>query len=70
MANEAQEQGQKLQRIDDIIIDTKDTVHKAENEIKIAEEGTRKNTKKICCLIWMILFVVAAIILVLWFSLH
>jgi len=70
MSTEAQMQGYKLMRIDDIVIETKETVIKAENEIKIAEAETRKTTKKICCLVWLIIFVVTAIVLILYFSLN
>ena len=69
MVRETEEQGRKLMRIDDVIIDTKETVKKAENEIKIAENLSKKNTKKICCLVWMIIFVVIAIVLLVYFSL-
>jgi len=69
MVRETEEQGRKLMRIDDIIIDTKETVNKAENEIRIAENESKKNTKKICCLVWMIIFVVLAIVLLVYFAL-
>ncbi len=69
MVTKAHEQGQVLERIDDVVIDTKEIAVKAEKEIKIAEKETRKNTKKICCLLWTIIFLVVSIVLIVYFSL-
>ncbi len=69
MVTKTHEQGQMMERIDDVIIDTKETAKKAEKEIAVAEKDTRKTTKKICCLTWIIIFVVTAIILIVYFSL-
>jgi hypothetical protein len=70
MAVKTWEQGQTLNRIDDVIIDTKDYAVKAEKEITKSEEETRRNSKKIACLVGIIVFVIISITLIVYFSLH
>lgn len=56
--------------IDEKIEEVKENVIKGEGEIKEAEQETRGTSKKVYYLIALIVFVVAAIILILYFSLH
>jgi len=54
--------GEDLNRLEDLVIDSKVNTQNAEEQINIAEKDTRSSTRKICCLIGIILFFVISIV--------
>jgi methyl-accepting chemotaxis protein len=62
MASEVTNQAVGLKSIEDSVTQANLNVHKAEFEIEQAEKITRGGGKKICCLLWLIIFLVTSII--------
>lgn len=58
----------KLDRLEDIVVESKVNAIKAEGEISIAERTTRSQTKKVLCISFIVVFLVAAIVLIIYFS--
>jgi len=56
--------GEDLNKLEDLVIDAKVNTQNAEEQINIAEKYTRSSTRKICCLIGIILFFVISIVVI------
>ena len=66
MAENVHEQGEMLNDIEEKVIKTGDNVEKASKEINKANELSKGNTKRLCCIIWLVVIsigVVLAIVL-------
>ena len=66
MAQQVHEQGEMLNDIEEKVVKTEDNVNDASKEIKKANELSKSNTKRLCCIIWIALIsigVVLAIVL-------
>jgi len=66
MAENVHEQGEMLNDIEEKVIKTEDNVEKASKEINKANELSKGNTKRLCCIIWLVVIsigVVLAIVL-------
>ena len=61
MNENVQKQGEMLDSIEENIQETDKNVEKGLKDIKEISENQKKNKKTICCIVWMILFVVFAI---------
>lgn len=69
MKTETVEQGEKLNQIEDHVININDNVEKANNEIKQANELNKKNRNKVTWLILIVVFVCLVIAgCIIWFS--
>ena len=66
MAENVHEQGEMLNDIEEKVIKAEDNVEKASKEINKANELSKGNTKRLCCIIWLVVIsigVVLAIVL-------
>ena len=61
MAMEVEKQGAQLEEIEANVITSKDNAEKAKQEIIKADETSRGNRKKMCCLIFIILVAILGI---------
>ena len=66
MAQQVHEQGEMLNDIEEKVVKTEDNVEDASKEINKANELSKGNTKRLCCIIWIVVIsigVVLAIVL-------
>ena len=66
MAQDVHQQGEMLNDIEEKVIKAEDNVEKASKEINKANELSKGNTKRLCCIIWLVVIsigVVLAIVL-------
>lgn len=61
MNENVQRQGELINTIEDNVEETDKNVDKGLNDIKEIAQNQKKNKKTICCIIWMIIFVVFTI---------
>ena len=55
MAQDVHQQGEMLNDIEEKVVKTEDNVEKAGKEINRANELSKGNTKRLCCIIWIII---------------
>ena len=58
MAQDVHQQGEMLNDIEEKVVKTEDNVEKAGKEINRANELSKGNTKRLCCIIWIIIIVI------------
>ena len=64
MAQDVHQQGEMLNDIEEKVVKTEDNVEKAGKEINRANELSKGNTKRICCIIWIIIIVIGVVLAV------
>ena len=64
MAQDVQQQGEMLNDIEEKVVKTEDNVEKAGKEINRANELSKGNTKRLCCIIWIIIIVIGVVLAV------
>ena len=62
MKKNVYEGGLKINNIEENIDNTVQNAYKAEKEINNAKKIESKNRKKLCCILWIAIFIIAAII--------
>ena len=62
MKKNVYEGGLKINNIEENIDNTVQNAYKAEKEINNAKKIEAKNKKKLCCILWIAIFIIAAII--------
>ena len=65
MAKQLNQQGEKLDIIEENVDKAADNAAEAKKEIETADKNAKKNTKKLCCLLAFVFIVLAAITLIL-----
>ena len=64
MAQDVHQQGEMLNDIEEKVVKTEDNVEKAGKEINRANELSKGNTKRICCIIWMVIIGIGVVLAV------
>ena len=64
MAQDVHQQGEMLNDIEEKVVKTEDNVEKAGKEINRANELSKGNTKRLCCIIWIIIIVIGVVLAV------
>lgn len=64
MAQDVQQQGEMLNDIEEKVVKTEDNVEKAGKEINRANELSKGNTKRICCIIWIVIIAIGVVLAV------
>jgi methyl-accepting chemotaxis protein len=64
MAQDVHQQGEMLNDIEEKVVKTEDNVEKAGKEINRANELSKGNTKRICCIIWIVIIVIGVVLAV------
>ena len=64
MAQDVHQQGEMLNDIEEKVVKTEDNVEKAGKEINRANELSKGNTKRLCCIIWIIIISIGVILAV------
>jgi methyl-accepting chemotaxis protein len=64
MAQDVHQQGEMLNDIEEKVVKTEDNVEKAGKEINRANELSKGNTKRICCIIWIVIISIGVVLAV------
>jgi len=64
MAQDVHQQGEMLNDIEEKVVKTEDNVEKAGKEINRANELSKGNTKRLCCLIWIVIIAIGVVLAV------
>ena len=64
MAQDVHQQGEMLNDIEEKVVKTEDNVEKAGKEINRANELSKGNTKRLCCIIWMVIIGIGVVLAV------
>ena len=64
MAQDVHQQGEMLNDIEEKVVKTEDNVEKAGKEINRANELSKGNTKRLCCIIWIVIIVIGVVLAV------
>lgn len=64
MAQDVHQQGEMLNDIEEKVVKTEDNVEKAGKEINRANELSKGNTKRICCIIWIVIIAIGVVLAV------
>ena len=64
MAQDVQQQGEMLNDIEEKVVKTEDNVEKAGKEINRANELSKGNTKRLCCIIWIVIIAIGVVLAV------
>ena len=64
MAQDVHQQGEMLNDIEEKVVKTEDNVEKAGKEINRANELSKGNTKRLCCIIWIIIISIGVVLAV------
>ena len=64
MAQDVHQQGEMLNDIEEKVVKTEDNVEKAGKEINRANELSKGNTKRICCIIWIVIISIGIVLAV------
>ena len=64
MAQDVHQQGEMLNDIEEKVVKTEDNVEKAGKEINRANELSKGNTKRICCVIWIVIIAIGVVLAV------
>ena len=64
MAQDVHQQGEMLNDIEEKVVKTEDNVEKAGKEINRANELSKGNTKRICCIIWFVIIAIGVVLAV------
>ena len=59
MVNQLNEQGEMIDNIEAHVVKTEDNVEKGAKEIEKANEYSKGNTKRLCCIVWIIVIAIA-----------
>ena len=64
MAQDVHQQGEMLNDIEEKVVKTEDNVEKAGKEINRANELSKGNTKRLCCIIWIVIIAIGVVLAV------
>ena len=64
MAQDVHHQGEMLNDIEEKVVKTEDNVEKAGKEINRANELSKGNTKRLCCIIWIVIIAIGVVLAV------
>ena len=59
MVNQLNEQGEMIDNIEAHVVKAEDNVEKGAKEIEKANEYSKGNTKRLCCIVWIIVIAIA-----------
>jgi hypothetical protein len=74
MTSDVQKQGEELGRnliysgrLEEIVVETKDNAIKAEKNIDDAEKVSRGDSKRICCISFLVIMLTASVVILIYF---